>query len=158
MFTNIVWATDGSEHADRALEYATAIAGREHSHLHVVHIVEMLVGGRVAGQRVFLNEDQIDAKIKEQARQASAEHGIQATVHMTPSGTGNIADRVAEIAADASADLIVVGTRGHSALGGLILGSVTQRLLHVAGCPVLAVPPTKTHAEAPSPPSAVTAS
>jgi nucleotide-binding universal stress UspA family protein len=144
MFSSIVWATDGSEHADRALDYATAIADREHSHLHVVHIVELLVGGRVAGQRVFLNEDQIDAKIKEQAQQASAEHGIQATVHMTPSGTGNIADRIAEIAADSRADLIVVGTRGHSPIGGLVLGSVTQRLLHVASCPVLAVPPIKT--------------
>jgi nucleotide-binding universal stress UspA family protein len=158
MFTNIVWATDGSDHADRALDYATALADREHAHLHVVHIVEMLVGGRVAGQRVFLNEDQIDAKIKEQARQASAEQALQATVHMTPSGTGNIADRIAEIAADASADLIVVGTRGHSAFGGLMLGSVTRRLLHVAGCPVLAVPPLKAHGEAPASPSAATAS
>jgi nucleotide-binding universal stress UspA family protein len=156
MFSNIVWATDGSEHADRALEYAAAIADREHSHLHVVHIVELLVGGRVAGQKVFLNEDQIDAKIKEQARQASAEHGLEATVHMSPSGTGNIADRVAEIAADTSADLIVVGTRGHSALGGLMLGSVTQRLLHVAGCPVLAVPPVKAHGEESPRSSAVT--
>jgi nucleotide-binding universal stress UspA family protein len=158
MFTNIVWATDGSENADRALDYATAIADREHSHLHVVHIVEMLVGGRVAGQKVFLNEDQIDAKIKEQARQASAEHGLQATVRITSSGTGSIANRVAEIAADNSADLIVVGTRGHSALGGLMLGSVTQRLLHVAGCPVLAIPPVKAHADVSPQPSAVTAS
>lgn len=158
MFTNIVWATDGSEHADRALDYATAIADREHSHLHVVHIIEMLVGGRVAGQKVFLNEEQLDAKIKEQAKQAFAEHGIQTTVHMTPSGIGNIADRIAEIAADTSADLIVVGTRGHSAFGGLLLGSVTQRLLHVAGCPVLAVPPLKAHAEASPQASAVTAS
>jgi nucleotide-binding universal stress UspA family protein len=158
MFTNIVWATDGSENADRALDYATAIADREHSHLHVVHIVEMLVGGRVAGQKVFLNEDQIDAKIKEQARQASAEHGLQATVRITSSGTGSIANRVAEVAADNSADLIVVGTRGHSALGGLMLGSVTQRLLHVAGCPVLAIPPVKAHADVSPQPSAVTAS
>jgi nucleotide-binding universal stress UspA family protein len=158
MFTNIVWATDGSENADRALDYATAIADREHSHLHVVHIVEMLVGGRVAGQKVFLNEDQIDAKIKEQARLASAEHGLQATVRITSSGTGSIANRVAEIAADNSADLIVVGTRGHSAFGGLMLGSVTQRLLHVAGCPVLAIPPVKAHADVSPQPSAVTAS
>jgi nucleotide-binding universal stress UspA family protein len=38
------------------------------------------------------------------------------------------------------ADVVVVGTRGHTAIGGLLLGSVTQRLLHVAPCPVLAVP------------------
>jgi len=35
----------------------------------------------------------------------------------------------------------VTGTRGHTALAGVIVGSVAQRLLHVAPCPVLVVPP-----------------
>ena len=144
MFSNIVWATDGSEHADRALDYATRLANDEGAQLHCVHIVEMLVGGRVAGQRAFLNEDQLDAKIKAQAQEVSLRHGLQTTVHVTPSGISNIADRIAEIATDSRADLIVVGTRGHSTIGGLVLGSVTQRLLHLAACPVLAVPPVKT--------------
>jgi nucleotide-binding universal stress UspA family protein len=144
MFSNIVWATDGSEHADRALDYASRLAENEGAQLHVVHIVDMLVGGRVAGQRTFLNEDQLDAKIKAQAQEVSLQYRIQTTVHMTPSGISNIADRIAEIAADSRADLIVVGTRGHSTIGGLVLGSVTQRLLHVASCPVLAVPPVRT--------------
>jgi nucleotide-binding universal stress UspA family protein len=159
MFSNIVWATDGSEHADRALDYATRLAAAGHSQVHAVHIVETIVGGRVGGQRAFLNEDQIDAKIKAQAERLSTDHGIQATVHMTPSGIGNIADRIAEIAAVNGADLIVVGTRGHSPIGGLVLGSVTQRLLHVASCPVLAVPPVKTaHAASTERPAATTAS
>jgi nucleotide-binding universal stress UspA family protein len=38
------------------------------------------------------------------------------------------------------ADLIVVGTRGYGAVRGMVVGSVTQRLLHVADCPVLVVP------------------
>ena len=49
---------------------------------------------------------------------------------------------IADIADGAGADLIVVGTRGHSSIPGVILGSVAHRLLHIAGRPVLAVPPT----------------
>jgi nucleotide-binding universal stress UspA family protein len=159
MFSNIVWATDGSEHADRALDYATRLADNERARLHVVHIVETIVGGRVAGQRAFLNEDQLDAKINAQAEEVSRHYRIETAVHMAPSGISNIADCIAEIAADSRADLIVVGTRGHSPIGGLILGSVTQRLLHVASCPVLAVPPVKPAPADPTErPSATTAS
>ncbi len=53
---------------------------------------------------------------------------------------GGPAHVIAEIADHVSADLIVTGTRGHSPLSGLLLGSVTQRLLHIAKQPVLAVP------------------
>jgi nucleotide-binding universal stress UspA family protein len=50
------------------------------------------------------------------------------------------APAIAEAARDTGADLIVVGTRGHTAIGGLMLGSVTQRLLHIAPCALLTVP------------------
>jgi nucleotide-binding universal stress UspA family protein len=50
MFTHIVWATDGSENADRALEYASQLARSEHATLHAVHVVEKMLGPRVAGQ------------------------------------------------------------------------------------------------------------
>jgi nucleotide-binding universal stress UspA family protein len=47
---------------------------------------------------------------------------------------------IADLAREIDADAIVVGTRGHSPVAGLLLGSVTQRLLHIAPCPVVAVP------------------
>src|SRR5665213_4411081 len=50
MFTNIFWATDGSEHADRALQYAADIAQSDGAELHVVHVIEKLPGAQVAGQ------------------------------------------------------------------------------------------------------------
>lgn len=149
MFKNVVWASDGSEHADRALEYAKQLVPREGGTLHVTHIVEKLVGARVAGQNANVNEADIEAKIRGQAREAEGE-GLHVRVHVAAGHGGEIARRLAELASDADADVIVVGTRGHSAVVTAVIGSVTQRLLHVASCPVLAVPPARdgrTHAE-----------
>jgi nucleotide-binding universal stress UspA family protein len=56
---------------------------------------------------------------------------------------GKPAEVLARLAQSKDADLIVVGTRGHSSVVGLLLGSVTQRLLHIASVPVLAVPPAR---------------
>jgi nucleotide-binding universal stress UspA family protein len=62
---------------------------------------------------------------------------------MTSIMLGGPAHAIASIADGANADLIVVGTRGHSPVAGLLLGGVTQRLLHIAHQPVLAVPPAE---------------
>jgi nucleotide-binding universal stress UspA family protein len=142
MFNNVVWATDGSAHADRALEYAEQLVARDGGTLHIVHIVEKLVGGRVAGLDANLKEGEIEAKIRDQAR--AAEHdGFHVELHVAAGRSGDIFRAIADEAAAAGGDVIVVGTRGRSAVMGAVIGSVTQRLLHVAGCPVLAVPPTR---------------
>jgi nucleotide-binding universal stress UspA family protein len=151
MFTNIVWATDGSEHSDRALPYAAGIARRDGAEIHVVHVIEKLVGGRVAGQNIHLDEGQLDVKIRRQAREIAADGNVKTTVHMAVGRTADVAHGIAEIAIQTGAELIVVGTRGHSAIVGTLVGSVTQHLLHVAPCPILAVPPV--FAGAQSPPS-----
>lgn len=149
MFKKVVWASDGSEHADRALGYAEDLVRRNGGILHVVHIVEKLVGPRVAGQNANLDEAGIEEKITEQARAAERE-GVRVTLHVAAGREGEIARRIAEVAAEGGADLIVVGTRGRSAVLSAIVGSVTQRLLHVATCPVLAVPPIRDGREASS--------
>lgn len=142
MFTNIIWATDGSEHADRALEYAVQLALSDQAELHVVHVIEKLAATKIAGQDVSLNEEQTDVKVTAQAGQITLDRGVKTTLHMSPGRSGHVATAISGIAEDVGADLIVVGTCGRSVLGGLMLGSVTQRLLHESSCPVLAVPPT----------------
>ncbi len=140
MFTKVIWATDGSEHADRAMPYAVQAAQADGAELHVVHVVEKLVGPRAANLDAFANEDDIKAKVERQAKAIAAENGLKTSLDVVV-GVGNrIGDRIAEIAQDAGADLIVVGTRGHGALGSFVLGGVTQRLLHVSPCAVLSVP------------------
>ncbi len=142
MFTTILCATDGSEHADRALRYATELARQNHSQLHVVHVIERVVGGRLTGQNVFLNETEINDAIKAQTAKIANETSVHTTLHLAKGTSTHVAERLAEIADNLDADLIVTGTRGHTPLGGLMSGSVTQRLLHNTSRPVLALPPT----------------
>jgi nucleotide-binding universal stress UspA family protein len=141
MFKKVIWATDGSAHADRAMATAVQVAKDDGAQLHVVHVVEKLGNGRAAGMDVFANEDEIKAKVARQAKLIAADAGLNATTHTIVGLGDHIANRIVEIAEDEGADLIVVGTRGHGALGSLVLGSVTQRLLRLSHCPVLAVPP-----------------
>jgi nucleotide-binding universal stress UspA family protein len=140
MFKTIVWATDGSKHADRALEYAAEMAQSNGGKLLVVHIVETYVSSRTAGQNLYYGEGEIEQKVNDQAAELTAKDRFETEVHVVPS-TVSVAKRIAQIARDAGADLIIVGTRGRSALDGALRGSVTHRLLHVAHCPILAVPP-----------------
>jgi len=83
------------------------------------------------------NEAEVQGKVRKAAEDLSGQ-GIEASVDVM---VGGPAHRIADVANEAGADLIVVGTRGHSGVPGVLLGSVTQRLLHLAHQPVLAIPP-----------------
>jgi nucleotide-binding universal stress UspA family protein len=143
MFKKIIWATDGSQYADRALELAKSLATQDGASLLVLHSVEHLTGPGARGAfPEDADEDERQAKIAEQVKELG-EQGVRANLRLVQGGTTGAAHTIAEVAKEDGADLIVVGTRGHTALAGLLLGSVTQRLLHIAPCPVLAVPPAE---------------
>ncbi len=140
MFKKIIWATDGSEHADRALELARSLASESGGSLLAVHSVEYLVGpGSHGAPPVELDDDERLVKIKGQVAEL-AKDGVNADVKVVEGGATGAAHTLARVAQEEGADLIVIGTRGHTAIAGLLLGSVTQRLLHIAPCPVLVVP------------------
>lgn len=138
MFKTIVLALDGSEDSQGAIPVAVKLARRDSARIVVAH-VEQDVAGKGGGP-IPATEDEIQAEIRRQTEQLSSE-GIDATVEMRNVMLGGPARPIADIAREADADLIVAGTRGHSAAAGVLLGSVTQRLLHTAPCPVLVVPP-----------------
>jgi nucleotide-binding universal stress UspA family protein len=136
MFKKIVWATDGSESADRALEVAKSLA-QNGATLLAVHSVEYIVGkGTIP---VDAGEDESQAKIAKQVADL-VQQGVSASAKIVQGGVTGAAHTVAKVAEEEGADVIVVGTRGHTPLAGLLLGGVTQRLLHIAPCPVLVVP------------------
>ena len=143
MFKRILCATDGSERSDRALRQAARMALADDGELHVAHVIERIPGGgRLAGQNVFLTEDEIDSRIVRQAEEMTQRAGVKAEVHLVRGG-GNPAKQLAELAERIDADLIVLGSRGHAPLAGVVLGSVTQQLLHQTDRPVLALPPAR---------------
>lgn len=137
MFKVIVWATDGSSQAERALPFAKDLAKANGARLIVVHVNEIMAG-RGAGP-VNFDEDQVQAALGKQVADLK-QQGLDTTLQMAEVMAGGAAHVIAEIANKKGADLIVVGTRGHNPLSGLLLGSVTQRLAQIAHCPVLVVP------------------
>jgi nucleotide-binding universal stress UspA family protein len=54
---------------------------------------------------------------------------------------GDVAERVAAVAASLDADLVVVGTEARGAIRGMILGDTTREILRRSPCPVIVVPP-----------------
>lgn len=137
MFGTIVLAVDGSPPSDKAVEYAGRLAKESGGRIVAVHVKEIMAG-RAAGP-VHVNEEQILEKVRGQVEKLIGD-GVNAELQVTSSMTGGPAHVIADAAANESADIIVTGTRGHTALAGVFLGSVAQRLLHLAGCPVLVVP------------------
>jgi nucleotide-binding universal stress UspA family protein len=139
MFKKIIWATDGSAPAERALPYAKELARRDGGSLLIVHAVETYAGSRAAGLPLYVEEEELQKRTEAQVESLRAE-GLDADLKMVMGIGAHAAHAIADAAEEIGADLIVAGTRGHTPLGGLLLGSVTQRLLHIAPCPVMAVP------------------
>ena len=140
MFTTIVLALDGSEGSARAIPLAVELAHRDGARIVIAHVEEEVVGK--GGGPALAAEDEIQVEIRRQAEEVSSQ-GVEASVEIRRVVLGGPARAIEEIADEASADLIVVGTRGRSPVAGLLLGSITQRLLHIAHRPVLVVPPEK---------------
>jgi len=139
MFEKIIWATDGSDAADRALSYALKLAESNGSSVVAVHCNEHIIGGKAKGQPVLADEEELQAKIAHQVHELK-EKGVDASLVVIDERSPGAAHSIADHAEKVKADVIVVGTRGHSTVAGLLVGSVTHRLLHIAPCPLIVVP------------------
>ena len=140
MFETIVWATDGSELADRALLHVMELARLHHAKIVAVHANELLYG-RYGGAPLLADEPDLREKIEKQVMELR-ESGFDVELEL-PTGGSDVPALVAKAAEAVGADLIVVGTHGHGGIAAAVLGSVARGLLHTAHCPVLAIPPAR---------------
>ena len=136
----IVLALDGSEGSARATPVAVSLAQQSGARIVVAHVDERIVAkGDMPSLRA--DEDEVFKRIESEVKHL-ADDGIDASIERKVIVLGGPAHEIADIADEVDADVIVVGTRGQSQIAGLLLGSVTMRLLHIAKRPVLAVPPS----------------
>jgi nucleotide-binding universal stress UspA family protein len=140
MFDTIIWATDGSTHADHCQHFVRDLAQRYHSSLRIVHVVEKFPAWDLPAGNVNAFEDRTVTKLKAESA-GLRRHGINASLHVVRGASGQPARQIADIAAQVAADLIIVGDRGRSELRhSVMIGGVARRLLETSACPVLVLP------------------
>jgi nucleotide-binding universal stress UspA family protein len=136
MFTRILLAIDGTESGEVAVSFATALARRSGSCVRVVHVNELLVGGRgYAAETERESMEIIDEAVGSLRREGVAADGVH---HLANCFT--IADRIAEAAQDWGADVIVFGSKRRRWLRRFSGAGLRERVTGITGLPVLVAP------------------
>ena len=138
MFEKILCANDGSERAFHALAVAITIAKENDSELHMVSIEE------IDYMPEFIEDvrEEIGTAARrfhtvlQRARAMAEKDHVKLHTHVL---AGHPVRDIVELAADLKVDLLVIGSAGHSEIYERMLGSRADRLVHLAGCPVLVV-------------------
>jgi nucleotide-binding universal stress UspA family protein len=141
---NILVATDGSPSAERALDMAARFAADSQAQLTILTVVQMAIDedlkkfGRIehASTRDLLEEEASAILIR--AKERATETGVAQIKTLVK--RGDPAEVILEVTKQLPVDSIVVGKRGRGRLEGLLLGSVSQKLVNLAPCPVMVVP------------------
>ena len=144
--TGIIVGVDGSEHSRIALGWAMREAAMRQVPLTVITVLPVPVrpateiywpapefpGGRAAAERKAAEEvREMTDKVTSETRESVP--GISVTAI-----SGDPAEELVRAARDA--DMLVVGSRGSGGFSRLMMGSVSNKVLHHAGCPVVVVP------------------
>lgn len=144
-FTHVLYPTDLSEASLPAFRYAVALARWYGAALTVLHVVPSF--DPLPGPHVWLGDANpvlaglpADAVCAEMARLLPMDQaeGVAVSFVARAGGTATV---VVDQAVESRADLIVMGTHGRSGFNRLLMGSVAERVLRRAPCPVLTIPP-----------------
>ena len=145
-FKKILFCTDFSENADRAFVFAVNSAMRNVGcELHLLHVIPEPPAQFWKGYIYEVDED-VDARAKREIDAKLAEAyvpRVPADVKLVVAmRIGEARHKILEYAAEQDVDLIVLGRQGAGAVGKILFGNVTERVVRKADCPVLVIPPS----------------
>lgn len=133
---------DGSEYSARAIDYVArrVKSSSEPVRLHLLNVQAPIVTVNV---KLFVSQESLQEYYREEGTKAitpAAEqlkaHGLEATPHISVGDAGKI---ICDFAVEKAATEIVMGTHGRGALAGTLIGSVAQKVVHLAPVPVVLV-------------------
>jgi nucleotide-binding universal stress UspA family protein len=141
---NILVATDFGEAAENALGYGRELATRFGATLHVLHVAENVYVTAFGAETYASFAPDLQRDIEESAHRRLADAVVDSDgsgphtlpVVMTSSSP---AFAIIDYAREHTIDLIIMGTHGRGALGHFLMGSVAERVVRLAGCPVLTI-------------------
>ncbi len=140
-FTTILAATDFSEASEQAVSYAASLAREYGATLHLLHVVPDPVLAAAWSEAYAYDLDKLGERLRRDAERQLAERAarIEGIVVTRDALIGRPASIITAMAADRDVDLIVMGTHGRSGVSHLFMGSVAERVVRTAPCPVLTV-------------------
>jgi nucleotide-binding universal stress UspA family protein len=139
----ILVATDFSEASDAAMAYAKLIASSFGASLHVLHVLEDLAAHAWTTEVYVAALPGVHEEMERQARErlevvlSAEDRAKHHAVLALRSGSPFV--EVVRYARDENIDLIVMGTHGRGAIAHILLGSVAERVVRKAHCPVMTV-------------------
>ncbi|TVP48521.1 MAG: universal stress protein [Halomonas sp.] len=145
MYTRILVPIDGSEHAKQALSVACKLLDSKASTLYLLHVPETLTYtttlvwgiGAVNAEATLAEREKAGEQLLQQAAMSAREQGVQQIEEILTQG--DPVKVILDTAKSFDIDTIVMGSRGLSDLGSVVIGSVSHKVSHLAQCSVVTV-------------------
>ena len=134
MFDTIALAVDGSEHSNKGIVVAAELARLSKGKVLVLHVREHdLSRGQIWELETASDAEGVVRRAVDEIKKAgaAAEGDVIRTAH------GTVAQALVDTARDHKADTIVMGSRGLSDVAGMVLGSVTHKVIHLTSATVV---------------------
>jgi nucleotide-binding universal stress UspA family protein len=139
-FKNVLCAIDLSDASVRTLKYAAAVARWYKARLTVLHVAPtfdaMQVRAGTIGDAIDIVQPMPREEVLNELRASLAASKIAADDATLAAEAGEPVATLVDQALSIPADLLVMGTHGRSGFDRLLLGSVTEKVLHKAPCPI----------------------